>query len=88
MGALSCQKMSLSRYIKITRSMSALSCQMMNRGRSLTNFLIPCFIGTMFLKSIDGVDKNVIKEINEENVVQIETDNASNYVKVEKMMEE
>ncbi|KAF6159864.1 hypothetical protein GIB67_032948 [Kingdonia uniflora] len=57
-----------------------------------TNFLVNCPKGTVFLKSIDGsahihdaeliykMLKDVIEEAGEKNVIQICTDNASNYV--------
>ncbi|XP_050387733.1 uncharacterized protein LOC126804020 [Argentina anserina] len=60
-------------------------------GRVLLNFLVNSPAGTFFLKSIDasGSVKNgslmlkyldeVVREVGEENVVQIITDNASNY---------
>ena len=63
-------------------------------SRRLINFLVNSPIGTWFLKSIDASDsiKNgelmftyldeVVEEIGEENVVQVITDNASNYVNV------
>ncbi|XP_050380051.1 uncharacterized protein LOC126797469 [Argentina anserina] len=61
------------------------------KGRVLLNFLVNNPAGTFFLKSIDasGSVKNgslmlkyldeVVREVGEENVVQIITDNASNY---------
>jgi len=70
------------------------------KGRSLTNFLVNSPSGTMFLKSIDtsNVIKDakqmfelldfVIKEIGEDNVVQVVTDGASNFVAKGKMLEE
>ncbi|XP_027907629.1 uncharacterized protein LOC114166942 [Vigna unguiculata] len=68
------------------------------KGRSLTNFLVNSPSGTLFLKSIDT--SNVIKdakqmfelldseEIGEDNVVQVVTDGASNFVAAGKMLEE
>ncbi|KAF6171638.1 hypothetical protein GIB67_042153 [Kingdonia uniflora] len=62
------------------------------KGRTLINFLVNCPKGTVFLKSIDGsarihnaeliykMLKDVIEEVGEKNVIQICTDNASNYV--------
>ncbi|KAF3777751.1 hypothetical protein EJ110_NYTH45207 [Nymphaea thermarum] len=68
------------------------------RGRSLINFLVHCPIGKMFLKLTDAPDKvndaymlfkllrDVIKEVGEENIVQIVIHCASNYVKATKML--
>ncbi|XP_019080698.2 uncharacterized protein LOC109123935 [Vitis vinifera] len=62
------------------------------KSRCLINFLVNSLAGTWFMKSIDASDtiKNgenmfkyldeVVEEIGEENVVQVITDNASNYV--------
>ena len=61
------------------------------RRRSIINFMVNCSLGTMFMKSIDASfiksgDKiydlldNFVKEIREQNVVQIIIDNGSNYV--------
>ncbi|RVX18236.1 hypothetical protein CK203_006329 [Vitis vinifera] len=62
------------------------------KSRCLINFLVNSPAGTWFMKSIDASDtiKNgelmfkyldeVVEEIGEENVVQVITDNASNYV--------
>eukprot|EP00253_Pinus_taeda_P032981 PITA_32981 len=62
------------------------------RNRTLINFLISCPAGTMFLKSVDASDKvkiaqlicemmeEVVQEVGEEHVVQIVTDNATNYM--------
>ncbi|RVX13588.1 hypothetical protein CK203_010298 [Vitis vinifera] len=70
-------------------------CQMvgqMEKVGCLINFLVNSPAGTWFMKSIDASDtiKNgenmfkyldeVVEEIGEENVVQVITDNASNYV--------
>ena len=69
------------------------------KGRSLTNFLVNSPSGTVFLKSVDT--SNVIKdanhmfelldsmveEIGEDNVMQVVTDGASNFVKAGKMLE-
>ncbi|KAJ9693656.1 hypothetical protein PVL29_009554 [Vitis rotundifolia] len=64
------------------------------KSRCLINFLVNSLVGTWFMKSIDASDtiKNgelmfkyldeVVEEIGEENVVQVITDNASNYVNV------
>ncbi|RVW39067.1 hypothetical protein CK203_084128 [Vitis vinifera] len=62
------------------------------KSRCLINFLVNSLAGTWFMKSIDAFDtiKNgelmfkyldeVVEEIGEDNVVQVITDNASNYV--------
>ena len=62
------------------------------RRRSIINFMVNCSLGTMFVKSIDASsfvksrDKiydlldNFVEEIGEQNIVQIITDNGSNYV--------
>jgi len=62
------------------------------RNRNLINILVSCPVGTMFLKSVDASDKvkttqiicqmmeEVVQEVGEEHVVQIVTDNASNYM--------
>ncbi|RVW81111.1 hypothetical protein CK203_044711 [Vitis vinifera] len=62
------------------------------KSRCLINFLVNSLADTWFMKSIDASDtiKNgenmfkyldeVVEEIGEENVVQVITDNASNYV--------
>lgn len=61
------------------------------RRRTLINFLVNCPKGTIFLKSIDGsahaktatlchrMMLDVIEEVGRENVIQIITDNASNF---------
>lgn len=70
------------------------------KGRSLTNFLVNSPSGTVFLKSIDTSNviqdakqmfellDSVIEEIGEDNVVQVVTDGASNFVAAGKMLEE
>lgn len=70
------------------------------KGRSLTNFLVNSPSGTVFLKSIDTSNvikdakqmfellDSVIEEIGENNVVQVVTDGASNFVAAGKMLEE
>ena len=64
------------------------------------NFLIACPKGTMFLRSVDASDQGkdgqllfllldeVIEEVGAHNVVQIITDNGSNYVATGRMLEE
>ena len=64
------------------------------KERSLVNFLLNSSRGTMFMKSIDAssmvkmgeklfqlVD-SLVEEVGEANVVQVITDNASNFVAV------
>eukprot|EP00253_Pinus_taeda_P032744 PITA_32744 len=70
------------------------------RNRTIINFLVFCPQGTMFLKSVDASDKvkdghllfqlldQVVEEVGVANVVQIITDNASNYVLAGKLLEE
>ena len=70
------------------------------KGRSLTNFLVNSPSGTIFLKSIDtsNVVKDakqmfelldfVVEEIGEDNVAQVVTDGASNFVAIGQMLEE
>jgi hypothetical protein len=70
------------------------------RSRTILNFLIACPKGTMFLKSVDASDEvkdaqllfrlldEVVVEVGVENVVQVITNNASNYVAAGKMLEE
>ncbi|KAL4343095.1 hypothetical protein AHAS_Ahas11G0044100 [Arachis hypogaea] len=62
------------------------------RQRSIINFLVNSPAGTMFLKSIDASDyvkmgekifellDGIVEEIGEQSVVQVVTDNGSNYV--------
>ncbi|XP_019427121.1 PREDICTED: uncharacterized protein LOC109335442 [Lupinus angustifolius] len=69
------------------------------KGRTLINFMVNCPLGIMFVKSVDTSrykktgDKLVepldcfICGIGEENVVQVVTDNGSNYVLVGKYLE-
>lgn len=70
------------------------------RKRTIINFLIFCSQGTMFLKSVDASSKvkdgemlfqlldEVVEEVGVANVVQVITDNASNYVLADKLLEE
>ena len=64
------------------------------KGRSILNFLVNCPRGTMFIKSVDAssyvkdahllcdlLDK-IIQEIGPQYVVQVITNNATNYVDV------
>ncbi|XP_019437890.1 PREDICTED: uncharacterized protein LOC109343825 [Lupinus angustifolius] len=69
------------------------------KGRTLINFMVNCPLGTMFVKSVDASgymktgDKLAelldcfICEIGEENVVQVVTNNGSNYVLAGKYLE-
>jgi len=68
------------------------------RGRTIINFVVACPQGTMFLKSVDASShvKNadlicsllaeVVEEVGVENVVQVITDNAANYVLAGKLL--
>ncbi|XP_027905788.1 uncharacterized protein LOC114165342 [Vigna unguiculata] len=70
------------------------------KQRCLINFLVSSPAGTMFVKSIDGSNfvktgeklfqmlDSLVEEIGEENVVQVITDNGSNYVLAGKLLEE
>jgi hypothetical protein len=70
------------------------------KGRTLLNFLVHCPRGTMFIKSIDAsmhvkdatllceLMDGFIQEIGLQHVVQIITDNATNYVVVGKLLME
>jgi hypothetical protein len=69
------------------------------KNRTIINFLVSCPQGTMFLKSVDASDKvkdanllfhlldEIVVIVGVENVVQVITDNASNYVLAGKMLE-
>ncbi|CAN1762698.1 hypothetical protein LINPERHAP1_LOCUS8491 [Linum perenne] len=68
------------------------------RGRTLINFLVYCSRGLCFIKSVDATKEiktakvlfkmfdEVIKWIGVDNVVQVVTDNASNYLKCGKVI--
>eukprot|EP00253_Pinus_taeda_P004371 PITA_04371 len=70
------------------------------RNRTIIKFLVFCPQGTMFLKSVDASDKvkdghllfqrldQVVEEVGVANVVQVITNNASNYVLANKLLEE
>ncbi|KAG4935752.1 hypothetical protein JHK85_050671 [Glycine max] len=70
------------------------------KQRCIINFLINSQAGTMFLKFVDGSDfvktgeklfellDAIVEEVGEENVVQVVTDNGSNYVLEGKLLEE
>ncbi|KAL2320021.1 hypothetical protein Fmac_028990 [Flemingia macrophylla] len=61
------------------------------KNRTLINFLVNCSLGTMFVKSVDASEytktgekvfellNSFVEEIGEKNVVQVVTDNESNY---------
>ena len=69
------------------------------RNHTIIYFLVSFPQGTMFLKSVDASDRvkdanllfqlldEVIMEVGVTNVVQVITDNASNYVLAGKMLE-
>ncbi|XP_073222786.1 uncharacterized protein [Cicer arietinum] len=68
------------------------------KNRTLINFLVNSTAGTMFVKSIDAYAymktvikifellDNFVEEIGEQNIVQVVTDNGSNYVLVGKLL--
>ncbi|CAI8594946.1 unnamed protein product [Vicia faba] len=68
------------------------------KGRTLINFLVNCPAGTMFVRSVDASDyaktgeklaellDTFIEEMGEKNVVQLITDNGSNYVAAGKIL--
>ena len=70
------------------------------KQRCLINFLVNSSAGTMFIKSIDGSNfvktgeklfellDSIVEEIGEEKIVQVITDNGSNYVLAGKLLEE
>jgi hypothetical protein len=70
------------------------------KKRTIINFLVSCPQGTMFFRSVDASDRvkdanllfelldEVVMEVGVENVVQVITDNASNYVLAGKRLEE
>ena len=70
------------------------------RSRTILNFLVACPKGTMFLESVDASDQvkdaqllfhlldEVVEEVRVQNVVQVITDNASNYVAAGRLLEE
>jgi hypothetical protein len=70
------------------------------KGRTLLNFLVHCPKGTMFIKSVDAsahvkdatllceLLHGFIEEIGVHHVVQIVTDNATNYMVVGRMLME
>ncbi|XP_026451616.1 uncharacterized protein LOC113351923 [Papaver somniferum] len=69
-------------------------------NRSLINFLVDCPKGTVFLKSVDASDmvktgenlfnflKEMVEIVGEQHVVQMVTDNASNYALAGRLLEE
>ena len=68
------------------------------KGRTLINFLVSCPKGTMFIKYVDASTQIkdartlcdlldvFILEVGEQNVVQVITDNAANYVAAGRML--
>ena len=70
------------------------------RGRQLINFLVNNPFGTIFLKSVDVSDvvkdanllfkmlDDVVEEVGEDIVIQVITDNASNYKKAGELLME
>ncbi|XP_038713464.1 uncharacterized protein LOC120007338 [Tripterygium wilfordii] len=68
-------------------------------SRTLINFLVYCPKGTIFLKSVDASEasktgqllfklfREVVLDVGVENVVQVVTDNASNYVMAGRLLE-
>ena len=70
------------------------------KGRTLLNFLVHCHKGTMFIKPMDASEHikdaaticelldGFIQEIGVQNVVQVVTDNAANYVSAGRMLME
>ena len=64
------------------------------KNRTLINFLVNCSLGTQFVKSVDASEymktsqkifellDSFVEEIGEKNVIQVVTDNGSNYVLV------
>nr|KYP53976.1 hypothetical protein KK1_000140 [Cajanus cajan] len=69
------------------------------KQRCIINFLVNSVVGTMFIKSVDGSNfvkieeklfellDSIVEDIGEEKVVQVITDNGSNYVLAGKMLE-
>ena len=70
------------------------------KQRCIINFFVNSQAGIMFLKSVDGSDfvkigeklfellDAIVEEVGEENVVQVVTDNGSNYVLAGKLLED
>ncbi|XP_076927199.1 uncharacterized protein LOC143590669 [Bidens hawaiensis] len=70
------------------------------KGRCLINFLVNCPLGTIFLKSLDasehvknaelivGMINEVIEDVGEANIVQLITDNGSNFKAAGKILEQ
>ncbi|XP_020222646.1 uncharacterized protein LOC109805096 isoform X2 [Cajanus cajan] len=69
------------------------------KSRTLINFLVNSSMGTMFVKSVDASEytktgekvfellNSFVEEIGEKNVVQVVTDNGSNYVMAGKILQ-
>ena len=70
------------------------------KQRCIINFFVNSQVGTMFLKSVDGsnfvkTDEKffelldaIVEEVGEENIVQVVTNNESNYVLAVKLLED
>lgn len=69
------------------------------KNRTLINFLVNCSLGTQFVRSVDASEymktgqkifellDSFVEEIEEKNVIQVVTDNGSNYVLAGKILE-
>ncbi|RZB86398.1 hypothetical protein D0Y65_026454, partial [Glycine soja] len=79
--------------IKLGKTMRQIS------NRTLINFLVNCSLGTQFVKSVDASEymktsqkifellDSFVEEIGEKNVIQVVTDNGSNYVLAGKILQ-
>ncbi|KAI5440572.1 hypothetical protein KIW84_010160 [Lathyrus oleraceus] len=68
------------------------------KGRTLINFLANCSAGTMFVKNVDvsdygksgdklaGLLDTFVEEMGEQNVVQLITNNGSDYIAADKIL--
>ncbi|KAH1242508.1 hypothetical protein GmHk_07G019820 [Glycine max] len=69
------------------------------KNRTLINFLVNCSLGTQFVRSVDASEymktgqkvfellDSFVEEIGEKNVIQVVTDNGSNYVLAAKILQ-
>uniref|UniRef100_A0A0R0HS56 BED-type domain-containing protein n=1 Tax=Glycine max TaxID=3847 RepID=A0A0R0HS56_SOYBN len=69
------------------------------KNRTLINFLVNCSLGTQFVRSVDASEymktgqkifellDSFVEEIGEKNVIQVVTDNGSNYVLAGKILQ-
>ena len=69
-------------------------------GRTILNFLVACPKGTIFFRSVDSSDQvkdahllfrlldDVVEEVGVQNILQVITNNASNYVAVRRLLED